>query len=90
MVTATLVATIASSIMMNMPSSSLNINAVICLIGMMSSFAFATPPSMPHIAITAGSEYCTTKDVLIYGSTVMAISVLAALLIGYPLGLLLV
>ena len=85
MVTATLVATIAASIITS-TTMSLNLNATICLIGMMASFAFATPPSMPHIAIAAGSDYCSTKDVLIYGSALMLISIIVAVFIGYPIG----
>lgn len=85
MVTATLVATVASSILVAI-NSTLNFETVICLIGMMSSFAFATPPSMPHIAIVAGSDTCTTNDVLLYGGILMIISVVVTLLIGYPLG----
>lgn len=86
MVTATLVATIAATILTS-ASTQLNLNATICLIGMMASFAFATPPSMPHIAIAAGSDYCTTKDVLIFGSALMFISIIISIAIGYPLGL---
>ena len=85
MVTATLVATIAASIITS-TTMSLNLNATICLIGMMASFAFATPPSMPHIAIAAGSDYCSTKDVLIYGTALMLISIIVAVFIGYPIG----
>ena len=87
MVTATLVATVASSILVSI-TSGLNLEVVICLIGMMASFAFATPPSMPHIAIVAGSECANTKDVLIFGSILMIISIVVTLLIGYPLGVL--
>lgn len=85
MVTATLVSTVASSILVA-TSSSLSVPAVACVIGMLASFAFATPPSMPHIAIVAGSDYCDTKDVLLYGSLMMVLSIFVALLIGYPLG----
>lgn len=85
MVTATLVATVAASILAS-NSALINLNVVICLIGMLASFAFATPPSMPHIAIIAGSEYSSTKDVFIYGSILMVVSVIIAILIGYPLG----
>lgn len=85
MVTAQLVSTVAASILVGM-SASLNLSVVVCIIGMLASFAFATPPSMPHIAIVAGSDYCDTKDVLILGTIVMVISVVASLLIGYPLG----
>ena len=67
MVTATLVATVASTILLS-TSTSINLNALICIIGMLSSFAFATPPAMPHIAIISSSESCSTKDVFIYGT----------------------
>jgi sodium-dependent dicarboxylate transporter 2/3/5 len=88
MVTATLVATVASSVLSNI-SSSLEITPIICLIGFMASLAFATPPSMPHIAIIAGSEYCTTKDVLIYGGILTIVSVILFVFIAYPYGIVL-
>ena len=87
MVTATLVGTVASTILIS-TSSSLNLEATICIIGMLSSFAFATPPSMPHIAIISSSETLSTKEVFIYGILVMFLSVLIALLISYPIVLL--
>lgn len=83
MVTANLVGTVASSILI---ATTLNLEVVICIIGMLSSFAFATPPSMPHIAMISSSEYCSTKDVLIYGIILMFISILLSLLVAYPLG----
>lgn len=85
MVTATLVSTVATSILLS-TTNTLNFEVVICIIGMLASFAFATPPSMPHIAIISGSESCTTKDVLLYGSIMMVLSVTVALLVAYPLG----
>ena len=87
MVTATLVATVASTILTS-TFSTLNLEATICIIGMIASFAFATPPSMPHIAIISASESTSTKEVFIYGSILMVISVLVSLLISYPIGLL--
>ena len=87
MVTATLVATVASTIILA-GAKDINFEATICIIGMLSSFAFATPPSMPHIAIISSTETCSTKDVLLYGLILMAISFVVSLLISYPLGLL--
>ena len=87
MVTATLVATVASTILTS-TFSTLNLEATICIIGMIASFAFATPPSMPHIAIISASESTSTKEVFIYGSILMVISVIVSLLISYPIGLL--
>lgn len=85
MVTATLVATVASTVLIS-TSSSLNMSATICIIGMLASFAFATPPSMPHIAIISSSQSCSTKDVLLYGSLLMIISIIISLGVAYPLG----
>ena len=87
MVTATLVGTVASTVIAS-TFSTLNLEATICIIGMLSSFAFATPPSMPHIAIISSSEILSTKEVFIYGLIIMLLSVLVALLISYPIGLL--
>ena len=87
MVTATLVGTVASTVIAS-TFSTLNLEATICIIGMLSSFAFATPPSMPHITIISSSETLSTKEVFIYGLIIMLLSVLIALLISYPIGLL--
>ena len=87
MVTATLVGTVASTVIAS-TFSTLNLEATICIIGMLSSFAFATPPSMPHIAIISSSETLSTKEVFIYGLIIMLLSILVALLISYPIGLL--
>ena len=87
MVTATLVGTVASTVIAS-TFSTLNLEATICIVGMLSSFAFATPPSMPHIAIISSSETLSTKEVFIYGLIIMLLSVLVALLISYPIGLL--
>ena len=87
MVTATLVGTVASTVIAS-TFSTLNLEATICIIGILSSFAFATPPSMPHIAIISSSETLSTKEVFIYGLIIMLLSVLVALLISYPIGLL--
>ena len=87
MVTATLVSTVANTLLLGI-STSLNLPAVIAIIGMLSAFAFATPPSMPHIAITASSGYANTKDMLKYGGLMMAISFVCALIVAYPIGML--
>lgn len=87
MVTATLVATVAYTLIIETGAiGGLNYPALICIIGLLASFAFATPPSMPHIAIIGADEYCTAKDVLIFGSIIMVVSIVVALAVGYPLG----
>lgn len=83
-VTATVVATVAGTILSS--TGVVDIKIMACIIGLLSSFAFATPPSMPHIALVGSSEYANTKDVLIYGGIIMIVSLIVAVGIGYPLG----
>ena len=88
MVTATLVSAVANTLLLGI-SSTLVLPCVISIIGMLSAYAFATPPSMPHIAITTSSGYATTKDVFKFGLILMIISMIISLAVGYPLGALL-
>ncbi|MBQ0017149.1 MAG: anion permease [Clostridiales bacterium] len=82
MVTAQLVSSVAAIVL---ASSTLSIPAVASIIGMLSAFAFATPPSMPHIAIAIGSDYANTKDMLLYGGILMLIAIIISCVVGYPL-----
>lgn len=63
-----------------------NVAVIACLIGFMASLAYMTPPSMPYVAISVGSGWTSAKDSFLYGLWLLIISVIAALLIGYPLG----
>jgi len=85
MTTATVVSTVAATLIAATPSLGVNSVVLILLIGMLSSFAFATPPSMPHIAIIGKGDYCNTKEVLAYGSLLMIIS-LGVAFAGYFYG----
>lgn len=46
------------------------------LIGICASMAYATPPAIAHVALAAGSEYCDSKDMLIYGGLATIVSIL--------------
>lgn len=87
MVTATVVTTIAVPILQSMSAGAILPTAVV-IIGMLSAFAFATPPSMPHIAIASSSDYATTKDTLLYGTILALICAVICLSLGYWIGLL--
>lgn len=86
MVTATVVATIALPITMA-TAGAVNSAAVIALIGMMASYAFATPPAMATVVFAIGSGWTTTGSMARYGSAVMLIGVVAATLVGYPIAM---
>ena len=84
MVTSTLVSSAALTISASL--NGINIAVLIILIGMLSSYAFATPPAMPCVAIASSSGWTTTKQMMIYGFTIMLLSIIVATLIGYPIG----
>ena len=55
------------------------------LIGIGASMAYATPPSIAHVALAAGSEYCDSKDMLKYGGLVTIISIILVAGFGFLL-----
>lgn len=52
------------------------------LIGICASMAYATPPAIAHVALAAGSGYCDSKDMLIYGGITTFISIIFVVLFG--------
>lgn len=56
------------------------------LIGMCASMAYATPPAIAHVALAAGSEYCDSKDMLIYGGIATIISIAFVVGFGFVFG----
>lgn len=83
MVTVTVVCTIA----MPIAAASVGVNAaaLATVIGMMASYAFATPPAMATIVFAIGSGWTTTKQMAKYGFMLMICGVLAACAIAYPI-----
>lgn len=82
MVTITLVSSVAIPIAM---TTNLNVAAIASIIGMMGAFAFATPPAHPNIALASASGWTTTGQMLRYGLAIMVVSIIAVIIIGYPL-----
>ena len=87
MVTSTLVS--SAALTMSASLTGINIAVLIILIGMLSAYAFATPPAMPCVAIASSSGWTNTKQMMIYGFTIMLLSVIVSTFIGYPIGCLL-
>ena len=83
MVTATVVSAAALAVTANI--TTVNIAALIVNVGMMSAFAFATPPAMPCVAIAVSSGWTNTKQMMVYGFIIMFIAVVISTLIGYPI-----
>ena len=83
MVTATVVSAAALSVTANI--TAVNVAALIVNIGMMSAFAFATPPAMPCVAIAVSSGWTNTKQMMVYGFIIMVVAVIISTLVGYPI-----
>lgn len=84
MVTVTVVTTVAIPLI-EATGGTVSCPAVVSIIGMMSAYAFATPPAMPHIAMAIGSGWVDAKTMMKYGFLFMLISVIITVLIGYPI-----
>lgn len=84
MVTVTVVTTVAIPLL-QAAGDTVSAPAVVSLIGMMASYAFATPPAMPHIAMAIGSEWTDAKSIMKYGFIFMFISTVITVLVGYPI-----
>ncbi|MGL5972599.1 MAG: SLC13 family permease [Oscillospiraceae bacterium] len=84
-VTVTVVSNVAIPLALSL-NNTINPVSITILIGMISSFAFSTPPSIPHIAIAGSSEFCTSKNIFVLGIILTVISIFVSVFIGYPLG----
>ena len=84
MVTVTVVTTVAIPLL-QAAGDTVSAPAVVSLIGMMASYAFATPPAMPHTAMAIGSEWTDAKSIMKYGFIFMFISTVITVLVGYPI-----
>lgn len=87
MVTATLVSSAALSITTSM--TSINIPGIIIAIGIMASYAFATPPAMPCVAVAGSSGWTNTMQMMFYGFIAMFVGILMVTFVGYPIAMLL-
>ena len=86
MVTVTVVSAIALPIVISL-SDLINPAAIACIIGLMASFSFATPPAHPNIAIAGSSGWTSAKQMMLYGFLTMMIAIVITVTIGYPLAL---
>lgn len=85
MVTVTVVTAIAIPLC-NATNGAVNTAVVCALIGMIASYAYATPPAHPAVALAIGSEKTTTGQVLKLGIAMMIVAVAVTVAVGYPLG----
>lgn len=83
MVTVTVVCAIA--LPLSLAGGVTNTAAIACIIGMMASYAFATPPAMATIVFAIGSGWADTKQFAKYGFALMAAGIVIACAVAYPI-----
>ncbi|WP_228065144.1 SLC13 family permease [Streptococcus cuniculi] len=89
LVTVSVVTTMALTIYQSAGTQfSANIAVICCAVGYMASLAFVTAPAMPYVAISIGSEWTNSRDTFRFGCWMLLWSILSAIAIFYPLGVL--
>ncbi|MDY5496772.1 MAG: SLC13 family permease [Anaerobutyricum sp.] len=83
MVTVTIVCTVALPIAI--ASGSVNAAALAAVLGMASSYAFATPPAMTTVPLGISSGWITATDMAKYGFMVLVPCILSISCIAYPI-----
>ncbi len=86
MVTVTVVSAVALPLCLA-SNGAVSTPAIASIIGLMSAFAFATPPAHPNVALAGGSGWTNPTQLMIYGFTLMIASVLITAFVGYPIAL---
>ena len=84
MVTITVVCAVAIPICIA-SNGAISTPAVAAITGMMGAYAFATPPAHPNVALASASGWTTTGQMMKYGLATMLVSVVATVLVGYPI-----
>lgn len=84
MVIVTLACTIAIPIAATL-GDRISMPALCAMIGMMSAYAFATPPAMTTVVLGTGSGWTNTSDMAKYGFLTLTFSSIFAIFLGYPL-----
>lgn len=88
MVTVTILSTVALPIAVSM-GDAIHPGALAVVIGMMSAYAWATPPAMTTVVLGTGSGWTTNAQMARYGFLVLVPGILAVSFLAYPLCVLL-
>ncbi|MFK8243001.1 MULTISPECIES: SLC13 family permease [unclassified Facklamia] len=87
LVTVSVVTSIAIALAQSNVSFVANPAIITCFIGFMASIALMTPPAMPYVAISVGSNWVGARQAFLYGLWLVLISMVMCMLIGYPIGI---
>lgn len=86
LVTVSVVSAIAIAIAQSNTNFSANSALIACFIGFMASIALMTPPAMPYVAISVGSNWASSRQAFLYGLWILLISIVVCMTVGYAIG----
>lgn len=86
-VTTTVVSAVALSVLTALPAGSVNVGAVVCMVGFAAGICNMTPAGQSTVnTVAIGSGWTTTKDMFIWGGVFAVMAVLVLSFVAYPLG----
>ena len=90
-VTTTLITSIIIAISAALPKGSVNVGALVAIIGLCAAICNMTPAGQSTInTVAIGSGYTTSKDMFIYGLIFAVLAIICIAFIGYPIASLLI
>ena len=90
-VTTTLITSIIIAVSSALPEGSVNVGALVAIIGLCAAICNMTPAGQSTInTVAIGSGYTTSKDMFIYGLIFAVLAIICIAFIGYPIASLLI
>ena len=90
-VTTTLITSIIIAISSAIPEGSVNIGALVAIIGLCAAICNMTPAGQSTInTVAIGSGYTTSKDMFVYGLIFAVLAIICIAFVGYPIAALLI
>lgn len=86
-VTTTVVSAVALSVLTALPEGSVNVAAVVCMVGFAAGVCNMTPAGQSTVnTVAIGSGWTNTKSMFVWGSIFAVLAILALTFVAYPLG----
>ena len=86
-VTTTVVSAVALSVLTALPEGSVNVGAVVCMVGFAAAICNMTPAGQSTVnTVAIGSGWTDTKSMFIWGGIFAVMGILVLTFIAYPLG----
>ena len=90
-VTTTVVSAVALSVLTALPEGSVNVGAVVCMVGFAAGICNMTPAGQSTVnTVAIGSGWTDTKSMFVWGGVFAVMAILVLSFIAYPLGALVI